>query len=116
MSFLVVTIIDDPDLCPEVLDAWKAIGVSGATVFESTGMGRMMRSGLREDFPLIPSLEDFLSEREEPHRTMMSVVKDEATVERMVEAAQRIVGNFNLPNTGICFVVPVVKAYGLDRI
>ena len=47
---------------------------------------------------------------------MLSVVKDDATVEKMIEEAQKITGELNLPDSRILFVIPVVKVYGLDRI
>jgi nitrogen regulatory protein P-II 1 len=115
MSFLVVMIIDNPDDCPRVLEAWREVGVNGATILESTGMGRLIGSGLRDDLPLIPSLSSFLEMREEPHRTVFSVVKEQSTVDQMVTAAQTIIGDLNKPHTGILFVLPVLQVYGLDR-
>ena len=41
MSYLVVLIVDDPEDCPTILDAWDDLGVSGVTILESTGMGRV---------------------------------------------------------------------------
>ncbi len=115
MSYLVVMIIDDPGQCPAILQAWRDIGVKGATVFESTGMGRLMRAGLRDDMPIIPSLSAFLGLREEPSRAIFSVVEDQSTVDQMVDKAQEIVGDLDEPQTGILFVVPVLQAYGLKR-
>ncbi len=114
-KFLVITTIDDFDLLEDVLKAWTRIGVRGATVIESSGMGRLVAGGIRDDFPLMPHLSNFLNVRNETSRTIFSVVAEEATVEAMAAEAERIVGSFNQPNTGIMFVVPVLKAYGLDR-
>jgi hypothetical protein len=115
MSYLVVMIIDNPDDCPQVLEAWHAAGVKGATILESTGMGRLIGAGLRDDMPIIPSLTAFLGLREEPNRTVFSVVDDQATVDTMVAEAQRIIGDLDDPHTGILFVLPVLQAYGLKR-
>jgi nitrogen regulatory protein PII len=114
-KFLVIATIDDLDLLEDVLDAWRAVGVTGATVFETSGMGRVMAGGLRDDVPLLPRLSDFINVRRDSSRTIFSVVSDEALVDAMVEAAQRIVGEFNLPHTGVLYVIPVLRAYGLDR-
>ncbi len=113
MSFLVVMIVDDIDDCAPILDAWQNLGVSGVTILESTGLGRLRRAGLRDDFPLIPSISDLFSAREEPHRTLLSVVPDQQTVDKMIAAAQEIIGNLDEPHTGFLFVVPVLQAYGL---
>jgi nitrogen regulatory protein P-II 1 len=115
MSYLVVLIVDDPEDCLRVIDRWSELGVTGATILDSTGMGRIKKAGMREDFPLIPSLQDFLAVREEPHRTILSVVEDETLVDKMAEVARHIIGDLDEPHTGFLFVVPVLKAYGLGR-
>jgi nitrogen regulatory protein PII len=115
MSYLVVLVVDDPDDCPKILDTWETIGVSGATLLNSTGMGRIKKAGLLDDLPLMPNLQNFLGVREESHRTILSVVEDEALVEKMIEIAQHIIGDLDEPHTGFLFVVPVLKAYGLGR-
>jgi len=115
MSYLIVLVVDDLDDCPKILDSWQKIGVNGATILDSTGMGRIKKAGLMDDFPLIPRLEDFLAVREEPHRTILSVVEDEALVDKMATIAQHIIGDLDEPHTGFLFVVPVLKAFGLGR-
>jgi nitrogen regulatory protein PII len=115
MSYLVVLIVDNPEDCPQVLDAWEELGVTGVTILESTGLGRHRRAALREELPLMPSLVDFLSVREEPHRTLLSVVESQELVDRMVAEAQKVIGNLDDPHTGFLFVVPVLHAYGLGR-
>lgn len=115
MSFLVVLIVDDPDHCMDILENWEGIGVNGVTIIESTGLGRLRRSGMRDDMPLMPSLSDLFQANEERHRTLLSVVPDEVTVDKMVRVAQNTIGDLDKPNTGFLFVVPVIKAFGLNR-
>jgi len=115
MSYLVVLIVDNPDDYPSILSAWEELGISGVTILESTGLGRIRKASLSEDFPLMPSLDDFLGVREEPHRTLLSVVENQDQVTKMVDTAQQIIGNLDDPHTGFLFVVPVIEAYGLGR-
>lgn len=115
MSFLVVLIIDDPNDCGSILDAWEAAGVTGVTILESSGLGRLRRAGLRDDLPLMPSLRDLFQGNEVPHRTLLSVVDTQETVDQMVRVAQGVVGNMDDPHTGFLFVVPVLQAYGLGK-
>ncbi len=58
MNYLVVLIVDDPDHCPAILNAWEEAGVSGVTILESSGLGRLRQGGLMDDLPLMPSLSD----------------------------------------------------------
>jgi len=113
MSFMVVLIVDDPDDCPAVLEAWEAAGVSGATILESTGLGRLKRTGLRDDIPLMPSLRDIFQGKEVHHRTLISVVETEQIVDKLVAVSQEILGDLDRPHSGFLFVVPVLRAYGL---
>ncbi len=113
MSYLVVLIVDDPDHCSPILDRWEEIGVSGVTILESTGLGRIRRAALRDDISIMPSLRDLFASREVPHRTLFSVVPDEEKVDQMVDAAQDIIGDLRDPSTGFLFVVPVLRVYGL---
>jgi nitrogen regulatory protein P-II 1 len=115
MSYLVVLIIDNPDDCPCILDVWEEIGVTGVTILESTGIGRVRWAGARDDLPLLPSLSSILSGSEVPHRTLLSVVDDQAKVDKMVSAAQDALGDLDRPNSGFLFVVPVLQAYGLGK-
>ncbi len=113
MNFLVVLIIDNPDDCPCILDAWEAIGITGITILESTGLGRIRKALLRDDHPIMPSLRDILSTREIPHRTLFSVVDSQEKADRMVAESKKALGDLDAPHTGFLFVVPVLEAHGL---
>lgn len=115
MAFLVILVLDDPDLSDMLLDAWEAVGVRGVTILESTGIGRVRRAALRDDMPLMPSLRDIMRGVEEHHRTFFSVVESEEQVEALAEAAQRVVGDFSQPNTGLVFAVPISHVHGLHK-
>ena len=115
MSYLVVLIVNDIEHCPSILKAWEQAGVLGVTILDSTGLGRIRRAGLRDDLPLMPSLSDLLESDEVHHRTLFSVVESQAEVDKMVSAAQKVIGDLEQPHTGFLFVVPVLQVYGLGK-
>lgn len=115
MSYLVVLIVNNAEDCPPILDAWEQLGVKGVTILDSTGLGHVRRAGLRDDIPLMPSLEDLFKADEVHHRTLFSVVETQEEIDQMVAAAQEVTGNLDDPHTGFMFVVPVLQAYGLRR-
>lgn len=115
MSYLVVLVLDNPDLCRDVLEAWEDSGVRGITILESTGVNRVKRAGLRDDIPLMPSMLDLFKTRETHHRTLFSVVDSEAQAERMVKATESVTGDLRQPHTGLMFVLPLSQVYGLDK-
>lgn len=114
MYFLVLLVLDDINKGPELFDAWEAAGVTGLTIMDSTGLGRLRNvMGLRDDMPLMPSIRALMQGREEHHRTIFSVVEGEAMVDKIIAATESVTGDLNKPNTGILFALPVARVVGL---
>ncbi len=113
--YLILFVLDDPDKLQDLLDAWEKAGAGGATVLVSTGPQRIRTIGFRDDIPLMPGLDDFYKRIEEYHRTLFTVVKDDQTLEKIIAATQRVVGDLNSPNTGILVVMPASQVYGLEK-
>lgn len=114
--YMIIFVLHDPNNLDAVLNAWDEAGVGGITILPSTGLARFRARGAwRDDLPLIPSLEDFQEHIERFNRTLMTIVKDEETVDKVVVATEEVVGDLDLPNTGIMAVLPLSRAYGLNR-
>ncbi len=114
--YMVLCVIHDTNKFDQVLTGWYDAGVSGITILTTTGLARLnTRAALREDIPLFPGLDDLYASDADTNRTIFSVVRGEAMVDRLVEATQEVLGDLNNPNTGILIVLPVIRAYGLDR-
>ncbi len=115
--FLVLFVLNRSEKLDDVLNVWEDIGVPGVTILHSTGIGRTRQQlGIWDDLPLMPSLQSLLEHEELFSRTLFAVVNDEAMVERLVEAAQNVVGDLDQPDTGLVVVLPVTKVYGLKKI
>ena len=116
MIYLILMVLHDTTCLDDILTAWEESGVSGITILPSTGLARLrQKNALRDDLPLIPSIEDILQHAENSNRTLFTIVHGEELVDKVVAATQAITGDLNLPNTGILVVLPVARAYGLDR-
>jgi len=113
MLFAVVFILDDPTWCSGILDAWESVGVSGITILESSGLGRVRKAALREDLPLIPAFNELIKHQETSHRTLFTVVEGQDLVDRIVEVTQEAVGDLMQENSGFLFVLPVSQAFGI---
>jgi nitrogen regulatory protein PII len=114
--FLILFVLNDPERLDDLLTAWEGTGVSGATIFRSSGLGRIrMKAGLWDDVPLIPSLEALYQRDEDFNRTLFTVVPDQAMVERVVQVTQQVVGDLSKPHSGLLVVLPVAQAYGLEK-
>jgi hypothetical protein len=113
MANLLVLVLDDLGKCPAILEAWEQAGVPGVTVCDSVGTRRLRERVQRDDVPLMPSLRSLFASDEDHNRTLFAVIEDEAVLARAVEVAQNIVGDFMQPHTGILFVVPVARMWGV---
>ena len=115
MAYLMIVVVDDIDQCPELFDAYEAIGITGMTILESTGLGRIRNAlGYRDDLPLMPSLRNLMQTREAHHRTLLIAVKNETRVDEVVAATELVLGDLNKPHTGVILVLPVARVVGLD--
>ena len=116
MMHMIVFVLHDTGKLTDVLEAWENAGVKGITILPSTGVGRLRAADiLREDLPLMPSLEDLVEAPEKFNRTLITMLKCDDMIEKVVAATESIVGKLDEPNTGILVVVPLSHAYGLDR-
>ena len=114
--YLILLVLNDPDQLEDLLIAWEENGVQGATVLFSTGLGRIRElDGWRDDMPLIPSLSDFYEVPENMNRTIFTTVKDEAEVEAVLAATKSAIGDLDDQGIGLLLVLPVAKAYGVNK-
>lgn len=112
--FLVLFVLNNPDLLDDILTAWEEAGVSGVTVIPSTGLGRIrQKNGVREDVPLMPALEDFYRPTSDVNYTLFSVIETETLVQKVVQVTEHTVGSLDKPRNGILIVLPIAQAYGV---
>lgn len=110
--FLIVLVVNDPYRCKDLLRNWKDAGVPGATIIESLGLERALKGIIRDNVPLLPSIEDIEITEESRNRTIFSVVPDQDTVDRVRAATEACLGSLEQDDTGFLFVVPVSESYG----
>jgi len=112
MAYLLVVILDDLKVLPDLLHAWREAGVPGATILESVGAYRahtwLERMGLG-------ALERLFEAEEIRRRTLLTAVDDDTLLARAVAEAERVVGGFERPHSGILLVLPVAEARGLRK-
>jgi nitrogen regulatory protein P-II 1 len=106
---LLIAVINEEEKLDEILSGLVELGVTGATIISSEGMGRV----LSHDIPIFAGLETLASRSRPQNQTLFSVIRDEETVDRVIALLQEICGNLEAPATGIVFTVPVARVVGL---
>jgi nitrogen regulatory protein PII len=115
MYHMVVFVLNDPNTCQCILEAWEAAGAYGITILESSGLGRIRNAGYVSDIPLMASLGDIFKRQEDRHRTLFTVVENQETVDAIIQVTQEAVGDLEEQHIGFLFVVPVSQVYGMSK-
>ncbi|NWF69146.1 MAG: hypothetical protein HXY40_08670 [Chloroflexi bacterium] len=113
--YMVMYVSRDITQAEEMLEHWVKAGISGVTILESSGMSQAAQRGFRDDIRLMFSLSTLTQAQEIHHRTLFSAIKDEATVQRVVEVSTAYVGDWSRMDAGVLFVWPLTQAYGLEK-
>jgi CBS domain-containing protein len=112
MPHLLVVVLDDLERMPDLLQAWQTIGLPGATVLESAGGYRMSTWLSRVGLGAI----DRLFESEEvSRRTFLAAIDEDELLEQAIAEAERVVGGFDRPDSGLLLVLPVIQIKGLHK-
>lgn len=106
---LLIAVINDVDLMDEVLAGFLEIGITGATVLDSEGMGRV----LSHDIPIFAGLQTLISRSRPQNQTLFSVIDQPEKVDQAIALLQDVCGRFDDPATGIAITLPVNRVVGL---
>lgn len=112
MSKLLMIILNDTQILPELLEVWREIGVPGTTILKSAG-GHRTRTWLGRVG--LGALNNLFEARDVQTRTVFAVFDDDDLLDQAVAEAERLVGGFERPDSGLVLVLPVEQAKGLFK-
>jgi nitrogen regulatory protein P-II 1 len=107
---LLIFILNKEEFLDEILEAFIELDISGATIIDSIGMGRI----LAHDIPIFAGFRNLMQESRAGNKTIFTVV-EEQKIERVVKAIEQIIGSLNAPGTGIIMTLPVGSLYGIPK-
>lgn len=108
---LLVLVINQEDSLDKVLEAFVEVGITGATIIDSVGMGRI----LAHDIPIFAGLRYLLEGNKPYNKTIFAVIDDDKKVDEAIAVVEEICGSLNKPGTGLLFTLPVTRVKGLAR-
>jgi nitrogen regulatory protein P-II 1 len=105
---LVVFFLNKEEHLEEVLEAFVEMGINGATILDSIGMGRI----LAHDIPIFAGFQNLLHDTRPGNKTILSVVPEEK-INLIVKSVEHIVGSLDEPGNGLLLSLPVdfLKGY-----
>ena len=105
-------VLNKTEYLEDVLDAFVDIGVRGATILDSQGMGSAMTDANSIDAPFYGVLKNMLEDSRPYNKTIFTGINDDELLEKAVNKVKDIVGDIHKPGVGIMFTVPVGNTYG----
>ena len=104
---LLVLVLNKEELLDDILEAFVEVGITGATILDSVGMGHK----LAYEIPIFAGLRKSIK-TSDYSKTIFSVVQDDETLEEAVKIIGEII-DFNETGTGLLFTVPLLMVKGL---
>jgi nitrogen regulatory protein P-II 1 len=109
--FLLVLVLNRKECLNRILAKFLDIGIKGATILDSRGMGQAF---MECDIPVVGGLRSLIYDQCRPNNnTIFSVVESKEKVEDAIAEIEAIIGNLGKPGTGIAFTLPLERVKGL---
>ncbi len=105
-------VLDNPELLTPVLRTFYDCGIKGATVLNSTGMGRV----LALETSIFADLRSLFQGERHYNYTIYTLIDDNFVVEHLKAELEKVVGSLDEDGTGMLFILPVIKAYGFGKL
>jgi CBS domain-containing protein len=112
MTHILQIILDDTSFLPDLLQVWREIGVSGTTIIKSVG-GYRTSSWLSKVG--LGAIDKIFDNKEIQRRTLIAIIEEDELLEQAIAEAERVVGGFDRPNSGVLMVLPVTMTKGLYK-
>jgi nitrogen regulatory protein P-II 1 len=106
---LLFIVLNSTDKLEEVLEGLLEVGVTGATIVDSVGMGHII-----EDVPLFAGMRSIFRSSKPRNNMIFSVINDNQAAEAM-EVLDKILGCSQDKGSGIAFTLPIDSAIGVCK-
>lgn len=111
---LLVEVLEQTEHLAGLLEGFAKAGVTGTTVLDSIGMGRvLLESGA--DVPAMQIIKEVLARGKPTNKTVFAVVRDEETLRKAIEVVRSLCGDLNDPGKGILFTLRLDLVQGLKE-
>ncbi|MCK5057660.1 MAG: hypothetical protein KAT34_13445 [Candidatus Aminicenantes bacterium] len=105
---LAVLILNREEHLETLLEGLLEIGITGATIIDSIGMGHILST----DVPIFAGLRFMFAGSRPYNKTILSIIKEE-NVAPLKELAAKILGSLEESGSGILFFIDIADVVGL---
>lgn len=108
-------VLNKTECLDDILDGFVEVGVRGATIIDSQGMGRALVDSSNVNEPFFGVLRNLLDTSKPYNKTIFTVIKDDEILEQAVDVVKEVVEDIYEPGVGMMFTLPIGNVYGMDR-
>lgn len=103
---LLIIILNKEEHVEKILEMLVELGVSGATIINSEGLGHF----LAYEIPIFAGLRQMVGEKKSPTKTILSLIDDKEFIPKFKELLDEEKIDFAQPDTGLIITLPVNTA------
>ncbi|KAB3530069.1 hypothetical protein [Alkaliphilus serpentinus] len=107
---LLVIVLNKTEYLTDILDGFVEVGIKGATVIDSAGMGHL----IADHVPFFAKFADIEATEKNHSKTIFTVVNCCDERDNAIEIIEKTVGDINEPDTVFLFSLPVNIVKGLS--
>jgi nitrogen regulatory protein P-II 1 len=104
---LLVVVINNEELLDQLITGWLDMGITGATVAESTDLLQL----ISHHIPIFAGFRSLASGGTIHNKTLFTVIEHRETLDKAVSYLEMICSRTGKPHQGIYFIVPI-KGFG----
>ena len=109
--YLLITVLNNEELLDELITGWLDIGISGATVIESTDSLQL----ISHHIPIFAGFRALTSGGMPHNKTLFTIIRDKEIVDQAVAYLEALCNDTGKPFQGIYVVTPALGAGHLGR-
>ena len=113
--YLLVNVLERSEQLPTIMEQFAKIGITGSTVIDSTGMGRvLMRT--RATLPVMQQINKVTTDLESSNKTILTVIKEKQRLDKAIKIVKSLCGDLGQPGKGILFTLPLDRIEGVTEL
>lgn len=103
--YLLFVVLENEDLLDEMITGWLDMGISGATVIETTGALQL----ISQHVPIFAGLRSLTSGGSRHNKTIFAVIENQELIDLAVGFIENLCRQKGQPRQGVYFVTPVTR-------
>jgi hypothetical protein len=102
--YLLIAVINDETLLDELIMGWLDMGITGATVAETTDLLQLISYHI----PIFAGFRALTSGGMRHNKTLFTAIEDQETLDKAVSFLESVTAASGKPHQGVYFVTPLV--------